>query len=234
MLQRVIDPNTPTVWSSPTLSAPISSLVASLWRGTDSAHRPGVCLMALVLGMPVVFAAAFFPTPSEDLREQINWGSTFLLHTSKHPPLQTWLAQLVALTGARDAWAYVLLAQLLNLAGIVYAVKIAREFIDARLGWPVAIALCGNLLISVEALTTALNADQILGPLWLAVLYHALRAARDDRWHDWVACAGFGGLALLAKYFSAAYLLALAIALVMHRPVLLRSFKPYEATFLCL
>src|SRR5262249_23079249 len=154
--------------------------------------------IALLLIFPVLFAAVFFPTPAEDLREQINWGSTFLLNTSKHPPLQTWLAGLVALTSLRDAWPYILVAQLLNLVGLVYLVRIAHDFIDPKIGPLIAVAFCLSIPVSAEVVVVALNADQIQGPLWLGLFYHALRAWQDDRWVDWLACAIFAALSLLA------------------------------------
>ena len=196
---------------------------------TTDTRGLAAALVLLTFAFPVIFAAVFFPTPAEDLREQINWGSSFPLHTWKHPPLQSWLPGVVALTSLRDAWPYVLVAQLLNFVGLLYAVRIAREFIDPQLGRPVAIAYCASIPISAEVLVSALNADQIQGPLWLAVLYHALRAAREDGWPDWIACGVYAGLTLLTKYFSAVFLVALALASVVQTPQLLRRPKPYAA-----
>jgi hypothetical protein len=211
----------------------LSTVVLARQRWTtDRAALAGFVLLAFAF--PLIFAAAFFPTPAEDLREQINWGAVFPFHTWKHPPLQSWLAGLVALSNLRDAWPYVLAAQLVNFVGLLYAVRIAREFIDPRLEWPVAIAYCASISISAEVLVSALNADQIQGPLWLAVLYHALRATREDKWSDWVMCGACAGLALLTKYFSAVFLGAMAMTFVMQTPRLLRKPKAYVAIAICL
>jgi hypothetical protein len=187
-----------------------------------------------MLACPVLLGAFFFPTPAEDLREQINWGSAFVVYTSKHPPLQSWLTGLVALTSLIDAWPYILVAQLLNVAGLAYAVRIAREFIDPQLARPIAVAFCGSAPVSAGIVVVALNADQIQGPLWLGVLFHALRAAQLDRWVDWLACAIFAALSLLAKYFSVLFLAALVVALVTSQPTLLRRPKAYVAALICL
>jgi dolichyl-phosphate-mannose-protein mannosyltransferase len=191
-----------------------------------------VVFLTLMIGLPVLFAAGFFPVPAEDLREQINWGSVFPLVTSKHPPLQSWLAGLVALTSTRDAWPYILVAQCLNAVGLVYAAKIAGEFIDQRLAWPVAVAFCISIPVSAEVVIVALNADQIQGPFWLGTLYHLLRASQDDRWVDWLACAAYAALSLLAKYFSLLFLMALAAAFLTCNPALIRRPKAYVAALL--
>ena len=199
-------------------------------------HRPSPdrqlgILLALTFVFPVVLCLVFFPTPAIDLREHINWGVHFPLYTWKLPPLQDWIAGLVALTGLRDAWPYVLAAQLINFAGLYYLVRIARDFIGEHAAIPIAIAFCGSIFSSVAVVDTALNADQIQMPLWLGVLYHALRGARDDRWADWIACGVLAALGILAKYFTFFLLLALALAVLAtpsHR-VLLRRPGPYVA-----
>ncbi len=66
-------------------------------------RRELAALFAITFLFPVLLCAVFLPTPTDDLREQINVGLLFPLHTWKNPPLQSWLAGLVALTGARDA-----------------------------------------------------------------------------------------------------------------------------------
>lgn len=196
-----------------------------------STRRELGVLLALAFVFPVLLCLVFFPTPAIDLREHINWGLHFPLYTWKLPPLQDWLAGLVALTGLRDAWPYVLVAQLINFAGLTYLVRIARDFIDERAAIPIAIAFCGSIFSSVAVVDTALNADQIQMPLWLGVLYHALRGARDDRWADWLACGALAALGILAKYFTFFLLLALTLAVLAapsHR-ALLRRPGPYVA-----
>lgn len=188
-------------------------------------------LLALTFAIPIVLCLTVFPTPAIDLREHINWGINFPLYTWKLPPLEDWLAGLVALTGVRDAWPYVLLAQLINFVGLYYLVRIARDFLGGETAIPIAIAFCGSIFSSVALVDTALNADQIQMPLWLGVLHHALRGARDDRWADWLACGAFAALGILAKYFTFFLLLALTLAVLLtpsHR-VLLRRPGPYVA-----
>src|SRR5688500_14369854 len=87
-------------------------------------------LLAIVFLFPVVLSAIVLPSPGSDLREHINLGLAYRFTAFAAPPLQTWLAGVVALTGARDAWLYIAVAQVLNFIGLAYLVLIARRFID--------------------------------------------------------------------------------------------------------
>jgi hypothetical protein len=222
----------------PAANAAISAIGHGRMHASEEGSEVGcpecAALVVLALTFPIILAALFFPTPAQDLREQINWGSVFPLHTWKHPPLQTWLPGLVALVSAKNAWPYVLVAQIVNAIGLFYALRIAREFIDRQLVWPVAIAFCVSIPFSGEVLVSALNADQLQGTLWLAVLYHSLRATAKDGWPDWILTGIFAGLAMLTKSFSAVFLAALALASVVQRRDLLVRKKPYVAAAICL
>jgi hypothetical protein len=198
------------------------------------AVRPGIspsflALTSLASLLPLLAVVLLFPTPAIDLREHINWGANFPLYTWKHPPLQSWLAGLVALTSLRDAWAYVALAQGLNLVGLYYIVRTASRFIDKEAAIPVGTAFCGLNSFSLGVPDMALNADLIQVPLWLGLFYHTLRGARDNRWFDWLAAGCLAALAILAKYFSLLFLIALALALMVGRQKrsILRRSGPY-------
>ena len=197
-------------------------------------RRDLTALFVIAFSFPIVLAIVFFPAPAIDLREQINWGLEFPLTTWKHPPLQSWVAGVVALTSLRDAWPYVLAAQLFNAGALVYVVRIAAEFLDEDAAIPAAVACCGLVSMSAGVVTSALNADQIQPLFWLGVLFHVLRASQHDRTLDWIACGIFAAFALLAKYFAAVFLSSLAIALIVNDPTLLRRRGPYLALLVCL
>jgi hypothetical protein len=57
-------------------------------------------LLAIAFLFPVLLCALLLPSPASDLREHINFGLTYRLEGFAAPPLQTWLAGAVALTGA--------------------------------------------------------------------------------------------------------------------------------------
>jgi hypothetical protein len=171
-------------------------------------------LLAIAFLYPILLCAFVFPTPFGDLREQINWGLQFPLYTYAHPPLQSWIAGLVALSGARDAWAYVLVAQLLNLLGFFYVAETARILFGASGATASWVALAGGLYFIGHVPTDALNADQLLFPLWSGVVYHLLQALRQGRWRDWTALGVVAGLSFLAKYFSGGLIIACAVGLI--------------------
>jgi hypothetical protein len=176
------------------------------------ASRWLAALLALNFLYPVLVCAIFFPTPFVDLREQINWGLTFPLHTWKHPPLQTWIAGVLALTGLRDAWFYMAVAQALNFGCLWYLMLIARRYIGPDAVVPVVIVFATGIYFPAALPTLALNADQIQPMLWAGALYHAMRAANDDRWRDWLLLALFLALATLAKDFAVVLAIALLVA----------------------
>lgn len=187
--------------ASQTRSEPLEDIVVS--TNVISA------LLAISFLYPIVLCAVFFPTPASDLREQINLGLTFPLHTWSNPSLHTWIAGVIALFGARDSWAYVAVAQILNFIGLAYLVRTARAFIGPDKVLPLAIMFCGSLYYSAVTPSMALNADQIQVPIAAGLFYHGLAAARDNRWRDWLAFGALSGLAVLAKYSSAVLLAAM-------------------------
>src|SRR5262249_51774542 len=152
-------------------------------------------LLGVTFLFPVVICAVFFPTPAGDLREHINLGLTLPLYTGINPPLQTWIAGLVALTGARDGWAFVLVAQILNFVGLIYLAMIVRTFVGPNAVMPLVIIFCGSVYYSLATPSMVLNADQIQVPIWAAILFHALLAQRDNRWRDWLICGALFGVA---------------------------------------
>lgn len=174
--------------------------------------RPVVAIFLIAALYPVVLCATAFPTPYIDIREHASWGASFPLATWKHPPLQSWVIASVAWLGARDAWGFMLAAQVINAAALWFCYRIARDFIRPDAGVPAAILIGGSAYIAGAVPTIALNGDQLQPLLWSGMIYFALRAARDDRWRDWIGFGAFWGLALLTKYFALVLVASLLIA----------------------
>ena len=172
-------------------------------------------LLAIAFFFPVLLCAILLPSPASDLREHINFGLTYRLDGFAAPPLQTWLAGAVALTGARDAWLYIAVAQALNFVGLVYLVLIAKRFIGETAVVPLALMFCGTIYYSLATPTMALNADQIQVPLWAGITFHGLMALRDDRWRDWILCGVLIGVGVLAKYTVFVWLAVLFVAVLL-------------------
>src|SRR5262249_50362516 len=191
----------------------------------DAASRAQIAtLLAVTFLYPIALCAVFFPTPSGDLREHINLGLTFPLQTWPNPPLQTWTAGAVALFGPRDSWPFVAIAQILNFIGLAYLVRTTRTFIAAEKVQPIIIIFCGALCYSAATPSLAFNNDQILIPLAAGMFFHALAAARDNRWRDWLLFGALAGLSVLAKY-SSFVLLAAMLGGAICDPSLRKSFR---------
>ncbi len=178
--------------------------------------RTTIALVAVALLYPIAICAIFYPTPFSDLREQINWGLNFPFYTWKHPPMQSWVAGLVALTGARDAWGYTIVGQAINLLGLYYLIRAAHEFIAPDAALKAVILVAGSIFFIAAVPTFLLNADQLLFPLWAGVLYYALAALLRDRWRDWLLLGVFAGLALLTKYFTLLLIASLLVSALWH------------------
>jgi hypothetical protein len=172
-------------------------------------------LLVLTFLFPIAMCGVFFPTPAGDLREHINYGLNYRLYVFYAPPLQTWLAGAVALTGARDSWSYVAVAQLLNFAGLFYLVLTARRFFGAGTTIPLVIMFCGSLYYAAATPSMALNSDQLQVPLWAGIVFHGLTALHDNRWRDWIACGVLIGFAIIAKYTVLVFIAAILVALVL-------------------
>ena len=148
-------------------------------------------LLAVVFLFPVVLAAIVLPSPGSDLREHINLGLAYRFTAFAAPPLQTWLAGAVALTGARGAWLYIAVAQVLNFIGLAYLVLIARRFIGEDAPVPLAIMFCGSIYFSSSYIdddgdSTRTRSRCRCGP---AYVFHGMMALRDDRSRrDWFLC----------------------------------------------
>ena len=144
--------------------------------------RTMVVLITVELLYPVVLCAVFFPTPFADLREQIHWGLNFPLYTWKHPPLQSWVAGIVASTGVRDAWLYAIVGQLIDsyLAPIIsFARRGSSSAPRPRRWWCCQVA--GGIFFVAAVPTYLINADQVLFGIWAAILYYALASLLSNR-----------------------------------------------------
>jgi hypothetical protein len=213
-------------------TAPLPSpALSSLSRG----DRKLALLVLTFLVYPIALCVVFFPTPSADLREQINWGMLWPLYTWKHPPLQSWVIGAVALTGARDAWPFVLAAEILNVGLIFYLWRIAKSLLDPDNAKAAIIVLCGSIYIAGGELSWTIGSDVLLLFLWTAMIFHALRAWQADRWRDWILLGLFAGLALLTKYYSAVFLISLAAAAMVlpERRNVLFSVRAVAAILIC-
>ena len=68
------------------------------------------------------------------------------------------------------------------------------------------------LYFQLAPLSYALNADILQVPIWLAVVYHFIRATQTNRWSHWLALGAWAAAAVLTKYTAGLLFAAGAIA----------------------
>ncbi|MDR2935196.1 MAG: glycosyltransferase family 39 protein [Candidatus Adiutrix sp.] len=144
-----------------------------------------------------------------DSTEALAWGLTWEWGTNKHPPLSGWLAEIfLAVLGDPDLAVY-LLGQLCAIAALIYIRRLALGFVAPEAAFFAAAFLEGTIYYNVLAIQYNVNVLSLaLAP---AVIYYFWRAAQTGRAAFWLAAGLAGGLALLAKYTNAFFLLALGV-----------------------
>jgi len=180
-------------------------------------RRPLVGSMVLLVAallLPIVLAAAVFPTPLYDTRELVAWGRHFPLITPVHPPMMVWAGGVVDRLFGPSGTAIVAANQLLLAIGFGYLYAILRLLV-ARPMALYLLVLVGTSFYAVFApLSWALNADILQLTSWPAVLYHALRGRAADRWRDWILLGIWAAIAALTKYNAAVLFAGMAVGVV--------------------
>lgn len=174
-----------------------------------------VQMLAFALLVPAVIAVIALPTPASDTREAFTWGHFFSLETPKHPPMMQWIAGLTARLLGPSAVAAILVTQALNAAAIYYLYKIFLEMLDRPHALMFALLAGTNFYVTASALPNALNADMLQILPWSGIVCHAVRAARGDRWLDWLALGLWAAAAIYTKYTVAVLFLGLGVAAAM-------------------
>jgi hypothetical protein len=167
--------------------------------------------------MPAFLALAVFPTAMSDTRESIAWGRAWPLVTPKHPPLMTWVANLVDRTLGPSAAASILANQALLAIGIVYLYATLRLMTDRRSALLIAFLFATSIYVVGAPLSYALNADILQIVSWPAIVYHFLSAARSNQVKHWLALSAWTAAALLTKYNAGVLILGMLAAVIYMR-----------------
>jgi 4-amino-4-deoxy-L-arabinose transferase-like glycosyltransferase len=167
---------------------------------------------AAALLVPAALALLVFPTAMIDTRELFAWGRFFPLATHKHPPLMALVGGLVELVMPPNALSAILVGQALNAVGILYLYLTLALIVDRERATLFAFLYATSLYFMLAPLSYALNADILQVPIWLAIVYHFIRAADDDRLRHWLALGVWCAAAVLTKYSAGLLFLSGAIA----------------------
>jgi 4-amino-4-deoxy-L-arabinose transferase-like glycosyltransferase len=170
-----------------------------------------IALLVAALVLPVVLAAAVFPTPLYDTRELVAWGRHFPLITPVHPPMMVWAGGAVDLLFGPSGTAIVAANQVLLAIGFGYLYAILRLLVERTMAVYVTVLVGTSFYAVFAPLSWALNADILQLTSWPAVLYHALRGRESDRWRDWILLGVWTAVAALTKYNAAVLFAGMAV-----------------------
>lgn len=192
-----------------------SDWMKGLFRTTPSAA------MFLLLALFVVVWTAY-PSLTRlnldrygDMVENYAWGIAWQAGYFKHPPLFAWItAGWFSLFPTAD-WAYYLLSASNAMLTVLASWRIALRFLDP---WRAFLAAALFFFLPpVTFLAIKYNANAAMLPLWpLTVLFY-LRVLERRRMADAVLLGLFAAAAMLAKYYSAALLVAIALHVLVDR-----------------
>ena len=173
-----------------------------------------VSVAAFSMLLPALLALTVLPTAMSDTRESIAWGRAWPLVTPKHPPLMTWVANLVDRSLGPSAAASIVANQALLAVGIVYLYATLRLMTDRRSALLIAFLFATSIYVVGAPLSYALNADILQLTSWPAIVYHFLSAARSNQVKHWLALSAWSAAALLTKYNAGVLFLGMAVAVV--------------------
>ncbi len=148
-----------------------------------------------------------------DMLENYAWGQELTWGSAKHPPLFAWVTGIwFALFPTMDT-AYHLLSYLNVAIGLLGVYRLAQAIERSDLALPAVVLLC--MAFPYSTLAVKFNANAILLSVWpwVAVAWvHSIRAS-GRAGLVWSAALGvLAALAMLGKYYSGVFLLALFLA----------------------
>jgi 4-amino-4-deoxy-L-arabinose transferase-like glycosyltransferase len=148
-----------------------------------------------------------------DMLENYAWGQDLRWGSAKHPPLFAWVTGLWFAIFPTTDTAYHLLSYLNVAIGLLGVYRLAQAIERDDLALPTVVLL--SMAFPYSTLAVKFNANAILLSVWpwVAVAWvHSIRAAGRSGLLWSVALGVLAALAMLGKYYSGVFLLALFLA----------------------
>ena len=181
---------------------------------TELSSRPFWTFLLLHVVLWTLLPALFHPNAPLDVVEEISWGREWQWGYYKHPPLAPWLANAAYLASGGKLWSIFLLSQLCIALCFWTVWKLARELVGETRALAAVVLLEG--IIYYNFTSPEFNPNVLQLPLWALVVYCGWKAINSGGTIQWVLLGVFSGSALLTKYYSAALLLCMALAILLH------------------
>ena len=148
-----------------------------------------------------------------DMLENYAWGQELTWGSAKHPPLFAWVTGIWFTIFPTLDTAYHLLSYVNVAVGLLGVYRLAQAMARPDLALPAVVLLC--MAFPYSTLAVKFNANAILLSVWpwAAVAWvHSIRAEGREGWTWSIALGVLAALAMLGKYYSGVFLLALFLA----------------------
>lgn len=175
------------------------------------------------------FPAITSPNAPLDVIEGYGWGHEWVMGTYKHPPLQAWILEILALLTGRAFWAHFFISQVAVVIAFWAVWQTGRRIMGEKQ------ALIGVLLLEgviyYNFTSTEFNPNVLQLTFWALAGWSFHRAVKEHYLLDWLLLGVWSAAGLYTKY-STALLLAVFVVLIIQRPEARRCLKkpgPYLA-----
>jgi 4-amino-4-deoxy-L-arabinose transferase-like glycosyltransferase len=169
------------------------------------------------------------PNAPLDVIEGYAWGREWLLGTYKHPPMQSWWLQILAVLTGRAAWAHFLASQIAIVVAFWAVWQTGREMMSETAAIVGVMLLEG--IIYYNFTSTEFNPNVLQLPFWALASRSFYRGIKDNHLSDWFLLGIWGAGGLYSKYSTGLLLITLAgfLFLQPQARVRLKSVGPYLA-----
>lgn len=198
-----------------TLAAASRTVAADAPRGTAAAALTHALIWSVVPALVVGNLHA-------DTLEATYWGSDRLFGYPEHPPLLSWLIDLVVRAGCPPIFTLLLITQIGMLIAAVYVWRVVRLYASRE-----AAAMAATMFLVSPAATfygVQVNHNSFLAPFWAAATFYGLAYLETGRWRDAILFAVATGLGLMVKY-ELAFVVACLFALALGVPRFRAAFR---------
>ena len=164
-----------------------------------------------------------------DVIEGYAWGHEWVMGTYKHPPLQAWILESLAVATGRAPWAHFLASQIAVVTAFWAVWQTGRRMMGETQALIGVLLLEGVIYYNVTS--TEFNPNVLQLTFWALAGWSFHRAVTENKLLDWALLGLWAAGGLYTKY-SSILLLAVFAALAVSRPEARRCLKkpgPYLA-----